>query len=145
MVVELARPLGISLPATFRHLKVLEDALLVTNDRLGKYGRCRLRREALTSAAEGIDFHRTFWNVNFVLEIQTGSALKNGDYEIEVGVRRQKRKPSAGYSMHLYHASARLDQGATPHAVICPSGCLVNSLSRACPVLFAKIFHFAVR
>jgi DNA-binding transcriptional ArsR family regulator len=67
-VVELAKPLGISLPAIFRHLKVLEDALIVTNEQRGKYGMCRLRREALASAAEWIDFHRTFWNVNFVLD-----------------------------------------------------------------------------
>jgi DNA-binding transcriptional ArsR family regulator len=67
-VVELAKPLGISLPALFKHLKVLEDALIVTSEQRGKYGLCRLRREALASAAEWIDFHRTFWNVNFELD-----------------------------------------------------------------------------
>ncbi len=78
-VVELAKPLGISLPSIFRHLKVLEDALIITSDQRGKYGLCRLRREALASAAEWIDFHRTFWNVNFALEpepSQTGRPRK---------------------------------------------------------------------
>jgi DNA-binding transcriptional ArsR family regulator len=63
-VNELADPFGISLPAIFRHLKVLEDASLITNARPRKLGKCHLRREALASAAEWIDFHRTFWNVN---------------------------------------------------------------------------------
>jgi DNA-binding transcriptional ArsR family regulator len=67
-VVELGKPLGISLPALFKHLKVLENALIVTSEQRGKYGLCRLRREALASAAEWIDFHRTFWNINFVLD-----------------------------------------------------------------------------
>jgi DNA-binding transcriptional ArsR family regulator len=64
-VDELAEPFGISLLALSRHLKVLEDASLITNERQGKHRKCRLRREALTSAAEWIDFHRTFWNGNF--------------------------------------------------------------------------------
>jgi DNA-binding transcriptional ArsR family regulator len=69
-VVELAKPLGISLPAIFRHLKVLEDALIVSNERRSKHGTCRLRREALASAAEWIDFHRTFWSVNFAMNTE---------------------------------------------------------------------------
>jgi DNA-binding transcriptional ArsR family regulator len=64
---ELAEPYGISLLAIARHLKVLENAFLITSERRGKRGKCRLRREALASAAEWIDFHRTFWNVNFEL------------------------------------------------------------------------------
>jgi hypothetical protein len=31
-----------------------------------------LRREALASAAEWIDFHRTFWSVNFAMHTGTG-------------------------------------------------------------------------
>src|SRR5271170_547749 len=63
-VSELAEPLGISRPAAFRHLKILEDASLIINERQGKNPRFRLRREPLASAAEWIDFHRTFWNEN---------------------------------------------------------------------------------
>ena len=87
-VVELAKPLGISLPAALKHLKVLEDALIVTNDQRGKYGLCRLRREALASAAEWINFHRTFWKVNLVLDPDPGRQALPGsdDYEIEVDV-----------------------------------------------------------
>jgi DNA-binding transcriptional ArsR family regulator len=64
-VSELAEPFGISRPAIFRHLKILENASLITNERQGKNPKCHLRREALTCAAEWIDFHRTFWNGSF--------------------------------------------------------------------------------
>jgi DNA-binding transcriptional ArsR family regulator len=61
-VGELSGPFKISPPAISRHLKVLEQASLITNERQGKHRRCRLKPEALTSAAEWIDFHRAFWS-----------------------------------------------------------------------------------
>lgn len=64
-VGELAEPFRISLPAISRHLKVLEDASLISNERQGKHRRCRLKREALASAAEWIDFQRRFWSGSF--------------------------------------------------------------------------------
>jgi DNA-binding transcriptional ArsR family regulator len=64
-VGELAGPFRISLPAISRHLKVLEEASLITNERQGKHRRCHLRREALAGAAEWIDFQRNFWSGSF--------------------------------------------------------------------------------
>jgi DNA-binding transcriptional ArsR family regulator len=64
-VGELAGPFKISPPAISRHLKVLEQACLITNERNGKHRRCRLKPEALTSAAQWIDFQRTFWSGSF--------------------------------------------------------------------------------
>ena len=61
-VGELAEPFDISLPAISRHLKVLEEASLIENERQGKHRLCRLRRETLAGAAEWIDFHRNFWS-----------------------------------------------------------------------------------
>jgi DNA-binding transcriptional ArsR family regulator len=60
-VGELAKPFAISQPAISRHLKVLEKAALISNERQGKHRRCRLRPEALDSAAEWLEFHRRFW------------------------------------------------------------------------------------
>lgn len=60
----LAEPFAISLPAISRHLKVLEQALLISNERRGKQRLCRLRPEALAGAAEWIDFHRHFWSAS---------------------------------------------------------------------------------
>jgi DNA-binding transcriptional ArsR family regulator len=60
-VGELAAPFAISLPAVSRHLKVLEDAALIINERAGKHRRCRLRPEALKTASEWLDFYKGFW------------------------------------------------------------------------------------
>jgi DNA-binding transcriptional ArsR family regulator len=64
-VGELAGPFKISPPAISRHLKVLEEASLITNQRQGKHRRCHLKPEALTGAEEWIDFHRAFWSASF--------------------------------------------------------------------------------
>jgi len=64
-VGELAGPFKISLPAISRHLKILEDASLISNERKGKHRLCHLKREAFESAAEWIDVHRSFWSGSF--------------------------------------------------------------------------------
>jgi DNA-binding transcriptional ArsR family regulator len=64
-VGELAEPFDISLPAISRHLKVLERASLISNERTGKQRRCRLRPETLRSAQDWLDFNRRFWSGSF--------------------------------------------------------------------------------
>jgi DNA-binding transcriptional ArsR family regulator len=64
-VGELAEPFKISAPAISRHLKVLEEAALIVNQREGKHRRCRLKPEALASALGWLDFHRRFWSGSF--------------------------------------------------------------------------------
>jgi DNA-binding transcriptional ArsR family regulator len=64
-VGQLAEPFDISLPAISRHLKVLEEASLISNERQGKHRRCRLKPEALAGVAEWIDFNRRFWSASF--------------------------------------------------------------------------------
>jgi DNA-binding transcriptional ArsR family regulator len=61
-VGELAEPFDISLPAISRHLKVLEEASLIENERQGKHRRCRLKTEALEAARDWLDFHQRFWS-----------------------------------------------------------------------------------
>ena len=60
-VTELARPFAISLPAISRHLRVLEAAALVRQERDGQFRRCRLDAEGLQAAAEWLAFYRHFW------------------------------------------------------------------------------------
>ena len=64
-VAELARPFDISAPAISRHLRVLETANLISQERYGQYRRCRLNVEGLNGAAEWLDFHRSFWSNAF--------------------------------------------------------------------------------
>ena len=60
-VGELARPFDISLPAVSRHLRVLERAGLLTQDRQGRVRLCRLRAAPMRTAADWIDRYRGFW------------------------------------------------------------------------------------
>lgn len=64
-VGELAKPFAISLPAVSRHLKVLEHAGLISNERDGKHRRCRLRIETLRDTRAWLDFQRRFWSGSF--------------------------------------------------------------------------------
>src|ERR1700733_12626540 len=60
-VGELCAPFQISGPAISRHLKVLEQAALITREREGQHRRCRLAPEALAGAEAWIAAQRQFW------------------------------------------------------------------------------------
>jgi DNA-binding transcriptional ArsR family regulator len=60
-VTELARPYRISLPAVMKHLRVLEDAGLVSQEKLGRTRHCRLAVQPLKQASEWLSYYRTFW------------------------------------------------------------------------------------
>ena len=60
-VGELARPFDVSLPAISRHLRVLDDAGLITRRREGRNQRCRLAADPLGEALEWIARHGAFW------------------------------------------------------------------------------------
>ena len=64
-VGDLAQPFSISPPAISRHLKVLEAADLIRNQRVGKQRRCRLNRETLALAQDWLDFNQRFWSGSF--------------------------------------------------------------------------------
>src|SRR5258705_4648777 len=59
-VKELAKPFAISLPAISRHLRVLENANLIRQQRQGQFRRCRLHPEGLKTAGEWLEFYRRF-------------------------------------------------------------------------------------
>lgn len=60
-VGELARPHSMSLTAISKHLRVLEQARLVSRLRQGRQVRCRLEPEPLAGAADWIEHYREFW------------------------------------------------------------------------------------
>ncbi|MDE2489973.1 MAG: winged helix-turn-helix transcriptional regulator [Elusimicrobia bacterium] len=61
-VAELARPFKVSAPAITKHLRVLEEAGLLTRRKEGRARRCRLEAERLRQAQEWIERYRAFWN-----------------------------------------------------------------------------------
>jgi DNA-binding transcriptional ArsR family regulator len=64
-VSELAKPFPVSLPAISRHLRVLEAANLIRQERAGQFRRCKLNVEGMTTAVEWLEFHRRFWSESF--------------------------------------------------------------------------------
>jgi DNA-binding transcriptional ArsR family regulator len=64
-VTELAAPFAISQPAISRHLKVLEQAGLITRGRDRQRRPCRLAAQPLAQASAYLDTYRRFWEGSF--------------------------------------------------------------------------------
>ncbi len=60
-VSELAKPYRMSLPAVMKHLRVLEHAGLVSQEKTGRVRRCRLAGESLRQASDWLARYRVFW------------------------------------------------------------------------------------
>lgn len=61
-ISELAVPFRVSAPAITKHMRILEEAGLLTRRRVGRSRRCRLEQKRLKEAQEWIEAHRQFWN-----------------------------------------------------------------------------------
>jgi len=61
-VTELCAPFQMSMPAVSRHLKVLENAALISRAQSGKWRTSHLETVPLRDAAEWIDRFRRFWD-----------------------------------------------------------------------------------
>ncbi len=59
---ELAGPTTMSLPAVLKHVRVLEEAWLVTTAKRGRVRECRLRDDALVAVAEWTAHQQALWS-----------------------------------------------------------------------------------
>ncbi|MGH9778644.1 MAG: ArsR/SmtB family transcription factor [Candidatus Acidiferrales bacterium] len=84
-VTELAEPFDVSLPAISKHLRVLERAGLVRQEKEGRIRRCRLSAEPLHGANDWLQNYRRFWEERF----QRLDALLD---EMKREEKRRKRK-----------------------------------------------------
>lgn len=64
-VNELAERFDMSRPAISQHLKVLEDAGLISRTKAGQYRTCELRPEGLSEAEAWVIEHRALWQARF--------------------------------------------------------------------------------
>jgi DNA-binding transcriptional ArsR family regulator len=62
-VGDLAAPTTLSLPAVLKHLRVLEQAGLVTTVKRGRVRECRLRDDALVAVAEWTARQQALWSL----------------------------------------------------------------------------------
>jgi len=62
-VSELAEPFAMSLPAISKHLRVLEDAGLISKKKCGRKRVCHLEAEPLQRVAGWTAFYQSFWDI----------------------------------------------------------------------------------
>ncbi len=60
-VTELAQPFDMSLPAVSKHLKVLENAGLISRGREAQWRPCRLDAAPMREASEWLERYAKFW------------------------------------------------------------------------------------
>ena len=70
----LAEPFDMSLPAVSKHIRVLENAGLITRGRDAQFRPCTLNAQPLETIANWTDQYRHIWDARFDL---MGSILKN--------------------------------------------------------------------
>lgn len=61
-VAELAKPFKVSAPAITKHMRILEEAGLLSREKVGRQHRCRLEERRLKEAQRWLEAHRRFWN-----------------------------------------------------------------------------------
>jgi DNA-binding transcriptional ArsR family regulator len=81
LLKDLAKPFDMSVPAVGKHLRVLEEAGLVTRTREAQRRPCRLEAQPLADAAEWLDRYRSFWEAGYqrlddLLEELTASQME---------------------------------------------------------------------
>ncbi len=64
-VTELAAPFAMSMPAVSRHLKVLEQAGLITRGREAQWRPCRITAAPLKDVADWVAQYQRFWTASF--------------------------------------------------------------------------------
>lgn len=78
-VSEIAEPFAISLPAISRHLKVLEQAGLISRGRDAQWRPCRIETAPLQQLDGWVERYRRLWDKNFdrmdayLAELQKGA------------------------------------------------------------------------
>jgi DNA-binding transcriptional ArsR family regulator len=60
-ISELAKPTGISLPGVLKHVRILEEANLVTTRKNGRTRECRLGPERMQDVTVWIERYRDHW------------------------------------------------------------------------------------
>jgi DNA-binding transcriptional ArsR family regulator len=64
-VMELAAPFAMSQPAISKHLRVLENAGLISKGRDGQKRPCHIEAEPLEAANGWLERYREFWEANY--------------------------------------------------------------------------------
>jgi DNA-binding transcriptional ArsR family regulator len=88
-VTELAEPFAMSLPAVSKHLRVLENAGLISRGREAQWRPCRLEAARLREVADWTERYREIWEGRFD---RLGSYLQEMQSKKEKSHGRRQRK-----------------------------------------------------
>ena len=83
-VLDVARPFPMSQPAITKHLRVLEDAGLISRHRRARHRMCHLEPQRLKQLSEWVGSYREFWETSFerldelLEELQVPGSLSPG-------------------------------------------------------------------
>ena len=61
-ILELSEPFGMTLQAIGKHIRILEQAGVVSRKKIGRSNHCRLNREALFDARQWLEQIENEWN-----------------------------------------------------------------------------------
>ncbi len=64
-VAELAKPFKVSAPAISKHMRILEEAGLLSRRKDGREHHCRLEAKKMLEVERWIEYHRKFWSDKF--------------------------------------------------------------------------------
>jgi DNA-binding transcriptional ArsR family regulator len=78
-VNDLAAPFDMSLPAVSKHIRVLEDAGLITRGKTAQFRPCTLNAEPLAAVADWTDQYRHIWNARFDVMGRILKTIKDKD------------------------------------------------------------------
>jgi DNA-binding transcriptional ArsR family regulator len=90
-VTELAAPFEMSLPAISKHLKVLENAGLITRGRDAQWRPCRLEPAALQGVDAWLDRYRHFWTASLDRLADYLDELQTEDRPASPGKKSRKK------------------------------------------------------
>src|SRR6202022_694540 len=102
-VTELSAPFPMSMPAVSRHLKVLEEAALISRRRSGKWRASHLETAPLREAADWIDRFRRFWNLSLdrlAAHLAAGQAPDRPRKREDLCPQASHSSPSHAFSTH---------------------------------------------
>lgn len=97
-VTELAEPFEMSMPAVSKHLRVLENAGLVSRSRQAQFRPVKLEAEPLREALGWIEYYRRFWEESFDRLDEFLQKLQHED-----NTKKGKEKKHAGLSKRNKH------------------------------------------
>lgn len=100
-VNELAKPFDMSGPAISKHLKVLENAGLITRGREAQWRPCRIEPQALKVVDDWLDRYRQFWEErldrleDYLNTLQAEAASQQASTGSEASARENARRKRA--------------------------------------------------